>query len=303
MKSSNGTTSTSYGTSHSHIDPIFALLMPDPEKFSPEYDETNFKKDYCLDVTNEHCSVINRWWNVQYKCQQTIIHSVEQPLFHTIIIVLVLIDCVFVKAELFFDFLILHKACHSNTSSNYSIAHNHHNDMETAIKVLEYSSLAILTVFVIELFVKVYAYGRFWWNLSERKMEWIDAIIVLLSYVIGFSIIYQNNVFAKTTLLVIFLRLWRSVRIIHSIVHTLLFQHEQKKKRLFTSYHELVEIFLTLSERKTAILSKCADSIVVEKCEVIDHSCRAVLQQCTDSSSLSVVDDLTHDLQNAVEEL
>ena len=86
-------------------------------------------------------------------------------------------------------------------------------------------------------------------------------------------------------------------------MHTLLFQHEQKKKRLFTSYHELVEIFLTLSERKTAILSECADSIVVEKFEVIDHSCRAVLQQCTDSSSLSVIDDLTHDLQNAVEEL
>lgn len=165
------------------------------------------------DSKNKGCYLIlSRWWNVRYHCQHQIIESVEKPMFHMLIIVFVLIDCFLVIAELMFDFIKLQKPCHSKTTN--SINSHHHEDnhqIELIIEILHYSSLALLTMFLIEVIVKVYAFGRQWWDFCQKKMEWLDAIIVIVSFIIDLAIMNKTSLLAEISLLFISIRLWRFV--------------------------------------------------------------------------------------------
>ena len=52
--------------------------------------------------------------------------------------------------------------------------------LEIAIEALHYTSIVILGFFVFELLVKIYAFGKEWWNIRNKKMEWVDAVIVII---------------------------------------------------------------------------------------------------------------------------
>lgn len=196
-------------TSH-NVDPAIAPLTPKQITITVE------KFDQATDKTQEkgNRSIFLRWWNVHYKCQRRIIEIVEKPAFHIIIIVLVVIDCLLVIGELMLDLIKLKKPCVSK--SNHLIDSHHQKDdhkLEMTIEILHYSSLTLLALFLIEVIVKVYAFGRQWWNIHDKKMEWLDAIIVIVSFVIdaSLSIIHTSNVLAEISLLFISLRLWRFV--------------------------------------------------------------------------------------------
>jgi hypothetical protein len=199
-----------------NIDPVIVSLVPKQrttivEKLNQQTGETR-DKGCCFTFDNTCCSILGRWWDVRYECQRRIIDLVEKPAFHIAIIVLVLIDCLLVIAELMVDFIKLKKPCSPKSTSH--TPSNHEKDdhkLELAIEILHYSSLILLAVFLVEVIVKVYAFGRQWWDFRRKKMEWLDAIIVIVSFIIDLSIMHTSNVLAEISLLFISLRLWRFV--------------------------------------------------------------------------------------------
>lgn len=76
--------------------------------------------------------------------------------------------------------------------------------------MLHYCSIALLGVFLVEVTLKIYAYGRtFFQNIEEM----IDAVIIIVSFVL--DLIFIDNSLLKFLGVIIFLRLWRILRIVH----------------------------------------------------------------------------------------
>ena len=175
------------------------------EQFEQEKEEQN--NSIC-------CSCFNRWWNGRFKHQRAIVHIVEKTAFHVGIIVLVLIDCLFVVGELMLDFIYLSEKCDQNRTKHSGDGEEVKNhDIELAIEILHYGSIGLLAIFVVEVFVKIYAFGKKWWNIREKKMEWLDASIVIVSFVVDIYFLKKPNVIAEISLLFISFRLWRIVSI------------------------------------------------------------------------------------------
>ena len=170
-----------------------------------QFEEFN-ENDY-----NQYCSCFYRWWNIKFNHQRFIVHIVEATIFHLAIIVLVLLDCLLVVSELMLDFIYLNEKCDHQTenTTNHEAGKNHR--LELAIESLHYASIILLAIFVLEVIVKIYALGQRWWNFRNKKMEWLDAIIVLVSFIIDIYFLKKPNVIAEISLLFISFRLWRIV--------------------------------------------------------------------------------------------
>jgi hypothetical protein len=74
-------------------------------------------------------------------------------------------------------------------------------------------------MFVIEVLIKIYAFGKKWWDIREKKMEWLDALIVIVSFIVDMYFINRPNVIAEISLLFISFRLWRIVSIRSSTIN------------------------------------------------------------------------------------
>ena len=156
-------------------------------------------------------SFLAQWWNVTYRHQRFIVHTVEKTIFHVVIIILVLVDCVLIIAELMLDFIDLKERCGKKNESSTRHEEAGHSKLEVAIEVLHYGSIFLLAVFVLEVLIKIYAFGKKWWNFRQKKMEWLDAIIVIVSFAIDIYFLQRSNVLAEISLLFISFRLWRIV--------------------------------------------------------------------------------------------
>lgn len=165
----------------------------------------------------EHTSCLDRWWHVVPNHQRAIVHIVETTIFHVAIVILVLVDCILVIGELMLDFILLNQKCGNKTKA-VTEAHDDgkHNKLELAIEILHFASIVLLGIFVLEIMIKIYAFGKKWWNFREKKMEWVDAIIVIVSFVIDVTLLRTQSVIAEISLLFISFRLWRIVSIFNS---------------------------------------------------------------------------------------
>ncbi|CAF1060783.1 unnamed protein product [Adineta steineri] len=274
-----------------------------------ENDDDSKDKGCCLRYDNGCCVIVGRWWNVRYPCQRKIIEFVEKPMFHIFIVVFVLIDCFLVIAELICDLIKLRKPCHAKTTHS---AHSHHGEdhhLELAIEILHFSSLALLAMFLIEVIVKVCAFGREWWNFHNKKMEWLDSIIVIASFIIDLWMMHKDNLIAEISLLFIAIRLWRFIRIINSVAQSIRSQDETRKEHLATTYVQVIELLLMISENKTNSTVELrrqmkAESFddIIEKFTKIDQMCRHIIEHCPHPSSVNTVTGITHHLQEAMEQ-
>ena len=163
----------------------------------------------CLDIHG--CHLFNRWWNSDFAHQRFIVRTMEKSAFHILIIVLVLLDCAIVIVELLLDFILLKKECKDKESTEHSEHNSSHAKMELAIEVLHYASIVLLGLFVFEVLVKIYAYGKNWWNIRDKKMEWLDALIVIVSFILDIYFLKNPDVLGEFSVLFIVLRLWRIV--------------------------------------------------------------------------------------------
>ncbi|XP_022343944.1 voltage-gated hydrogen channel 1-like [Crassostrea virginica] len=134
--------------------------------------------------------------------------------FHIIVVALVVLDSLLVIAELLLDMNIIQVSEHKGGS-------------DLAPKILHYSSLAILSVFIVEIFVKLYAFRL---SFFRHKMELFDAVVVLVSFIL--DIIFRNKEGPESGAgLLVVLRLWRVTRILNGIVVSVKKQAEKKIQR------------------------------------------------------------------------
>lgn len=117
--------------------------------------------------------------------------------FQVIIICLVVLDALLVLAELLLDLKII------EPDKNYY-----------AVKVFRYLSFAILAFFMLEIFFKIFVFRL---EFFHHKFEILDAIVVVVSFVLDLILLFKNHHFEALGLLIL-LRLWRVARIINGII-------------------------------------------------------------------------------------
>jgi len=167
------------------------------------------------------------WWNQDYRSQKVICGIIESFYFRALIIFLVILDTALVIAEIILDSFKIHYECENKSHH----PPRHHNEimikrLEIAMEFAHYASIAILLLFVIELFVKIYAFGREFWNIRRKKMEYFDAFIVITSLAIDLATLRSEEKFLEKKLLVILcIRLWRFIRIISSKLQNSMFSN------------------------------------------------------------------------------
>lgn len=157
------------------------------------------------------CSCFAHWWNGEFAHQRFIVRIIEKTAFHVLIVLLVLLDCVLVIAEVLLDFILLNQQCKEKNTTEHSNHGSTEVKLEIAIEALHYTSIVILGFFVFELLVKIYAFGKEWWNIRNKKMEWVDAVIVIISFIVDVYFLVHPSVLIEFSVLFISLRLWRIV--------------------------------------------------------------------------------------------
>ncbi|XP_036785113.1 voltage-gated hydrogen channel 1 isoform X1 [Manis pentadactyla] len=130
--------------------------------------------------------------------------------FQVIIICLVILDALLVLAELILDLNII------QLDNNY------------AAKVFHYMSIAILTFFMVEFCFKLYVFRL---EFFHHKFEILDAIVVVVSFVLDIVLLFREHEFEALGLLIL-LRLWRVARIINGIIISVKTRSERQLLRL-----------------------------------------------------------------------
>ncbi|XP_031804430.1 voltage-gated hydrogen channel 1 [Sarcophilus harrisii] len=138
--------------------------------------------------------------------------------FQVIIICLVIMDALLVLAELMLDLKIIQP-----DKDNY------------AARVFHYLSIAILSFFMIEVALKLYVFQK---EFFYHKFEILDAVIVIISFVLDIVLLFQEHAFEALGLLIL-LRLWRVARIINGIIISVKTRSERQLSRLRLINHQL----------------------------------------------------------------
>ncbi|KAJ1093094.1 hypothetical protein NDU88_006203 [Pleurodeles waltl] len=163
-------------------------------------------------------------------------HSFRQALkwllsshkFQVAIICLVIIDALFVLVELLLDLEIIEPD------------HDH-----IAPRVFHYLSVSILSFFLIELFFKLYAFqGEFF----HHKFEVMDAIVIVVSFILDIIYISREDVFTAVGLLIL-LRLWRVARIINGIIISIQTRAEERISKLKEEKKQLTDQVTQLQQQ------------------------------------------------------
>ncbi|KAM5237735.1 voltage-gated hydrogen channel 1 [Ctenodactylus gundi] len=131
--------------------------------------------------------------------------------FQVIIICLVILDALLVLAELILDLRIIQP-----DKNNY------------AVQVFHFMSIAILFFFVVEIFLKLYVFRL---EFFHHKFEILDAVVVVVSFVLDIALLFREREFEALGLLIL-LRLWRVARIINGIIISVKTRSERQLLRL-----------------------------------------------------------------------
>jgi hypothetical protein len=168
--------------------------------------DNEFKRSNCL----------SRWWYQKYSHQKRLETFFEHPLFHLLIIVLVIGECASVITEILLYNIRTQYAC---KYSQYVLKQNFDQkalDLERGIDISHYVSLSILSLFILELLLKIYALGYHYWNCKENhKLDYFDAFLVVFSFSVEvyFLTVNKESIIAHSALLIVILRLWHLLRI------------------------------------------------------------------------------------------
>ncbi|BFZ01974.1 hypothetical protein BsWGS_05013 [Bradybaena similaris] len=124
------------------------------------------------------------------------------------------------------------ESLYHNSSSNYNSSHgehhpHHHTNKEKAEHVLHAFSLGILSLFMVEVCMKIFVEGT---HLLKQKAEVFDAVVVVVSFTLDivFSFVSVESAAKDAAGLMVLLRLWRVTRIINGVILSV--KIEAKKK-------------------------------------------------------------------------
>ncbi|XP_057620581.1 voltage-gated hydrogen channel 1 isoform X2 [Chionomys nivalis] len=131
--------------------------------------------------------------------------------FQVVIICLVILDALLVLAELLLDLRIIEP-----------------DEKHYTVKAFHYMSFAILAFFMLEIFFKIFVFRL---EFFHHKFEILDAIVVVVSFVLDLVLLFKKHQFEALGLLIL-LRLWRVARIINGIIISVKTRSERQILRL-----------------------------------------------------------------------
>ncbi|KAF9897373.1 hypothetical protein BX616_005721 [Lobosporangium transversale] len=133
------------------------------------------------------------WFN---RSRHRIGHIIESKMTHIIILTLTSIDIILVMLQI-----------------GASLLHLDETEKEHwTILMFEHTSLAIVSLFVVEILLKLYAFGPlyFWRGTKHGILHLLDALIILTSFIL--ELVLRGAAVELSGLLIIF-RLWRIIKL------------------------------------------------------------------------------------------
>ncbi|XP_003738360.1 voltage-gated hydrogen channel 1 [Galendromus occidentalis] len=155
--------------------------------------------------------------------------------FQLIVCVLIILDIIFIIVELlaemkFLETNILELPEHSLSESQWA---------HWARRL----SITVLFIFLIEIFVKVYAFGCI--DFFKHKLEVFDAFIVVTSLIFDLTFHRTESAASIGSGLIITLRLWRVGRLLNGIVLTVKMQAERQLEKEIQLREDLKQKMMT----------------------------------------------------------
>ncbi|XP_076434889.1 voltage-gated hydrogen channel 1-like [Babylonia areolata] len=184
--------------------------MDNLHKMQDDLEKVIEKDDTSSTVTGSDCEETLKLGPLT--CRQKLDVIIHSNRFQVGVIVLVIFDVVLVLAELLFDLEIV------------KLREEHE---ESVPQVLHYCSLAILSLFLVEIGLRIFVMRL---QFFKHKLELFDAVIVIVSFVLDIVFRDREDATSGVGLLVI-LRLWRVTRILNGIVISVKRQAEKKVER------------------------------------------------------------------------
>ena len=133
----------------------------------------------------------------------------ESHKFHTIIVILVIVDCLCVAIELIIEHLEKYVLGNNDADDKHSHSHLYFHIIEN---ILKYTSLTILALFVIEIIVKLIFVPRIFIKL---KWEILDALVVIISFGVNLYLLFNKHLVTSVGIFLTLLRLWRITEIVN----------------------------------------------------------------------------------------
>ncbi|KAL7648111.1 UNVERIFIED_CONTAM: hypothetical protein RMT77_000012 [Armadillidium vulgare] len=156
-----------------------------------------------------------------------ILHSTK---YQIVIVILVVLDTLIVISELFIDLEL--------KGSVSEVPH-----------ILHGMSISLLSLFVVEIFLKIYAYKSEFFRL---KGEVFDAVVVIVALALDSVYLHSQDAITGSGLIIV-LRLWRIVRIQNSIVMSVR-RSGEKKLATERGIRKSLEIQLEITKEKNCKL-------------------------------------------------
>lgn len=181
-----------------------------------------------LHVTSEELSPATGQFPPALTFRDSLKRLYSSERFQVAVVCLVILDAIFVLAELLIDLSII------------ELEHGH-----IAPEVFHYLSLALLTFFVVELIGKLFAYRL---EFFQHKFEVFDGLVVIVSFVLDVVFVFREDAFDGMGLLIL-LRLWRVARIINGVLVSVKTRADQRLHKLKESYDHLVQRVTELQAR------------------------------------------------------
>ncbi|CAF1468459.1 unnamed protein product [Adineta steineri] len=224
----------------------------------------------------------SKWWNQGYHHQKIISQFIESYPFHVFIIFLVVVDAALVITEILLDALKNEYECqikiHRLKKHRYEVIAER---LESAMQTIHYCSIAILTFFLFELFIKIYALGKEFWNIQRKKMQYFDAFIVITSLIIDLAFLHgEEKIIGKKLILILTFRLWRFIRIISSVSEATLNGQTKHKTRLNEQYFAAMQRLTDLLIYKTNHIENNNENFnpILEHFHMLDNRCLTSLE-------------------------
>lgn len=178
---------------------VFQIQMEGFHKLQDDLEKVIEKDDSTSSITTDSDEAKHEFKT----CREKIAHIMYTNKFQIAVVCLVIVDCLLVIAELLLDLKIFELSEH---------------EYDLAPKVLHYSSICILGIFLIEISVRLYALRL---EFFKHKLEVFDAIVVIVSFVL--DIVFRDNEGPESGAgLLVVLRLWRVARILNGNTVTVL---------------------------------------------------------------------------------
>lgn len=165
---------------------------------------------------SDQASCASRWCDQDYPHQKRLGTCLDHPLVHLIITVLVVVEGAAVITEILLHTIKKQQKC--NAAMGFPIGYSPRDiqKLDLGMEICHFLSVAILSIFLGEILLKIYAFGSQFWNCrANHILDYFDAVLVILSFSIEiyFLIEDKESVLAHSALLLVLLRLWHIARI------------------------------------------------------------------------------------------